>query len=75
MRETGRETAHMMAEMMVKLHGHDNARYIVVCYECNIAWPYQRDCKTTKAVRDGTATCPECETALGMAVDAKEDER
>jgi len=51
----------------------DDARYVVYCDECGTAWPYQRDCKTTKATREGNATCPECGDTLAMARDAKAD--
>lgn len=48
-----------------------DARYVILCRECRTCWPYERDCKTTKAVRRGDATCPECGDTLDMPVDDK----
>lgn len=47
------------------------SKYVLVCRECRKAWPYKRDCKTTKAAREGNASCPECGEPLDFPIDAK----
>ena len=49
----------------------EGSNYVMLCSDCRTAWPYQRDCKTTKAARNGNANCPECGETLKMPVDSK----
>jgi len=51
----------------------EGSNYVMLCSNCRTAWPYQRDCKTTKAARNGNASCPDCGETLSMPVDAQDD--
>lgn len=51
----------------------EDSRYVLLCRECRSAWPFQRDCKTTKAARSGDALCPDCGDAIELGVDFKDE--
>lgn len=59
--------------MMAAMLSPEGTRYLVICRECRKVWPYKRDCKTTRAARDGRARCPKCDSELVLAHDGKED--
>jgi len=69
---TKTQSAELDAKLAAMLAPSDS-NYVMLCSECRTAWPYQRDCKTTKAARNGNADCPECGETLTMPVDAKEN--
>jgi len=49
-----------------------DAPYIFVCRNCKTSQWKQQDCETTKSVRNGSATCADCDTQLTMVRDAKQ---
>lgn len=51
-----------------------DSRYVLLCRECRSAWPFKRDCKTTKAARSGDASCPDCGERIELVVDFKADD-
>lgn len=58
-------------DLLAVMVAPEDSRYVVICRDCRRCWPYKRDCKTTKAVRAGEASCPECGASLDMAADSK----
>lgn len=62
-------------DMLAALMAPSDSRHLVICRECRTVWPFKRDCKTTKAARDGRATCPKCDDELELTLDAKEEKR
>lgn len=59
-------------DLLAALMAPPDARYVMMCRECRTCWTRKRDCKLTKAVRNGNSNCPECEIEVDMVVDPKQ---
>jgi hypothetical protein len=60
-------------EIFKTFYGTDY-NYIIICPHCVDLWTRKRDCKTTKAVRNGLANCSDCDEELKMYKDSKQSE-
>jgi len=62
-----------MSEELATLVAPDDANYVIVCHECKTSNWKRQDCKITRAVRRGEATCADCGAELTMVRDTRED--
>jgi predicted SprT family Zn-dependent metalloprotease len=69
------ETTHsdeQTAKKLAAMFAPSDANYVFVCTNCRTSWWKQRDCPTTRGVRNNDTTCGDCGNELIMAIDKQQ---
>jgi len=73
MSQTTHTAEEQVAKKLAAMFAPSDANYVFVCTECRTSWWKQRDCPTTRGVRNDETVCGDCGNDLTMVVDKQED--